>query len=749
MFSYPTPERASCARDRRYANMNITRRRWFVSIPRFRPLYPAEASLRRLRLVLILEGLLLFVGVWMALTLSLPGEYGRLEVGKPSPMSIWAPRDAVYVSEVRTAERQAQAENSPDNLVYSFDPLIPVQQRLGLSALLDTITGVRDDPSLERQDRLTKLINLPNAAVQITQSQAEQILALSDVQWEKLRRQTLTLYDRAIERYDYALDERALVQLRERWLTYWLATTDLPAEQRELARSFTEAFLRVNRTLDEAATAERRQKARDSVPPQQVRVLAGEAIVREGEIITPEIIEKLQQTGAMPAPLSAAGIIGRGMFAALLSAGFMAYTLGLEPMIARRPRMLAVMIAMMIATLLIARLIQTLPDEGRFFFPLAAVAIVSAVVFNGRISLAASMLMSAAIGVMEHNSLGLAFTLFASCVVAVLATHDAERLHSFLLAGIGVAVVILLFELAFWLIDQPSPTLMGIAGLLPSAALFAGVNGALTTIFAIGTLNLVSRAAGQVTSLQLMELAHPSRPLLRKLIREAPGTYYHSVAVGNLAEAAAEAVGADALLLRVAAYYHDIGKTIRPYFFTDNQMGRENVHNDLDPYTSAQIIIDHVREGVKMARSAGLPEQIVDFIATHHGTGLIRHFYQQAIQEQDSVNEADFRYPGPRPRTREQAILMLADSVEATVRSKAQNGKLLATPSNGGRSSAPLGAQTLEELVHSIIEARVREGELDEAPLTMRELTQIRQAFVNSLRSIYHPRVDYAPALVR
>ncbi len=729
--------------------MNITRRRWVSSLPRLRPLQPVEAFSRRLRLIMTLEGLLLFVGIWAALTLSLPGEYGRLEVGQPSPMSIWAPKEVTYVSEVRTGERQAQAENNPDNLVYVFDPLIPVQQRLNLSALLETITSVRDDPSLLRTDQLARLVALPNAALQISESQAEQILALSDTRWEQLRRQTLALYDRAIERYDYAVDERALTQLRERWLAYWLATTDLSSPERDLARFFTEAFLRVNRTLDEAATAERRQRARDSVPPQQVRVLAGEAIVREGEIITPEMIEKLQQTGAMPAPLSWAGIAGRGLFAALMSVGFMAYVLSFETPLGRRPRALLVMISLIIFTLITARLVLPAIGDWPFFFPLAAVAITLTVVFNGRVSLSAAMLMSATIGVMEHNALGLTLTLFSSCVAAVLMTHDAERLRSFLLAGISVAVVVLVAELAFWLISQPALSARGLMTHLTPVALFSGMNGALSAILAIGVFNVVSRAAGQVTPLQLMELAHPARPLLRKLIREAPGTYYHSVAVGNLAEAAAEAVGADALLLRVAAYYHDIGKTIRPYFFTDNQMGRENVHNDLDPTTSAQIIIDHVREGIKMARSAGLPEQIVEFIATHHGTGLIRQFYQQALQQQDSVREADFRYPGPRPQTREQAILMLADSVEATVRSKAQNGKLIAANGNGGHNGAPAGVQVLDDLVQSIIEARVREGELNDAPLTMRELTQIKQAFVNSLQSIYHPRVDYAPQLVR
>jgi putative nucleotidyltransferase with HDIG domain len=726
--------------------MNISRRRWLASIPRFRPLYPIEALSSRLRLTLALEGVLLWVGLWAALTLSAPGEYGRFEVGQPSPMSIWAPQEVVYVSEVLTADRRAQAENSPDNLVYVYDPQVPLQQRQAIVSLLDTISSVRNDPSLSRADRLAKLVALPNAAVQISESQADDILSLDTERWEQLRLQTLALYDRSLERYDYAIDERAVIQLRERWLTYWLATTNLSPTQRELAKFFTESFVRVNRTLDEAATNERRQRARDSVPPQQVRVLAGERIVSTGEIVTPEQIEKLQQTGATPRALSWPGVVGRGALSLLLAVGFMAYALSFEARVGMRPRSLLVIIGIIVATLLAARMLLPMAGSWPFFFPLATVAIVFAVVFNGRISLAAAVLMSVVIGVMENNSLALGVTMFAGCVVAVLAAGGADRLLTFLLAGVGVAAAVVLSELAFWLIGQPDLATGSFSAFLLPTLLFAGMNGGLSTILSLGVFNLVSRAAGMVTPLQLMELAHPSRPLLRKLIREAPGTYYHSVAVGNLAEAAAEAVGADALLLRVAAYYHDIGKTVRPYFFTDNQMGRENVHNDLDPITSAQIIIDHVREGVKMARAAGLPPQIVDFISTHHGTGLIKHFYQQALQEEDAVREEDFRYPGPRPQTREQAILMLADSVEATVRSKAQNGKLTATRQENGR---PGGLQTLDELVQAIIDTRVREGELDEAPLTMRELSQIKQAFVVSLQSIYHPRVDYAPAVVR
>lgn len=729
--------------------MNTTLRRWLLRLTTSRALRPLVLIAQRPTLALILEGLLLWLGIWVSLSLSLPGEYGRLEVGQPSPQSIVAPRDATYISVVLTAERQAQAENSPENLVYLYDPQTPIRQRVALNALLDTITSVRDDPSLSRAARLTKLANLPNATVALSEERADLILTLDQESWGTLRQEVVSLYNRALNRYDYAIDEQALVELRERWLTYWVATTTLSPTQRDLALFFTQSFLLVNRTLDEEATAVRRQSARDKVPPQQVRVLAGESIVRVGEIIRPETIEKLQQTGAMPLALSWLGIVGRGLIALLLVLAFFGYGMIYQAETVRNPRSLFVMIALIILMLVLSRIVIPLAGNNAYFWPLASLAIIIAVVFQGRLALATATLLSVAISLMHDAALPLALTLLASCVVAVFVVRNADHIAIFLLAGLSVSIVVALAQLAFWMLGQPiirTDMLSALGAQAVTGLLLAGVNGIFSTILALGLFNLVSRAAGQVTPLQLMELAHPSRPLLRKLIREAPGTYYHSVAVGNLAEAAAEAINADALLLRVAAYYHDIGKTIRPYFFTDNQMGRANVHNELDPQTSAQIILDHVREGVKMAQAAGLPPQIIDFVATHHGTGLIRHFYEQALQQHDSVDPRDFRYPGPRPHTREQAILMLADSVEATVRSKAQHGKLLAVGASG---EGLTGAQALDDLVQSIISSRIREGEMDDSPLTMREMTLIKQAFVNSLQSIYHPRVDYGPSLVK
>lgn len=722
------------------------------ALSRYRPfrrlIHPPRLTLSRVQVRLSLAVLFLWAGIWAVSTFRLPGASG-LQVGQPSPMSIVAPNEAIYTSEVLTAERRKQAENNPDNLVYFNDPQIPIDQRRNLFALLDMIGRIRNDPTLNEATRLRALQDLPSADVTLTTEHARLLLSLDDEEWSLLRTTILNLYDRAIERYDYAVDERALNQLRERWLGFWLATTNLDPVQRELAQTITAAFLRVNRTLDIAATEERRVNAAAQVAPVEVKVLAGEMIIRAGEIVTPAHIEKLQATGAMPRPLGWSELLGYGLLATFLSAGLFGYLGVFQPSLLVQTRSLLTLIGIVVGTLLLARLTFLIYDARPVFFPLATLAVVTTVVFSGQLGFAVSLLAAIVIGVLEGNDLTLVVTLFAGCTSAILLVRTADRLRSFLIAGLGITATIVGLETTFWLSQQAIFSLSGFSGWMLTTSMSALTNGGLTTILSFGLFNVIARLAGQVTALQLMELAHPSRPLLRKLIREATGTYYHSVAVGNLAEAAAEAIGADALLLRVAAYYHDIGKTIRPAFFTDNQMGRENVHDELDPYISAQIIIDHVREGIKMARAAGLPEQIIDFIATHHGTGLVRHFYQQALQRYDNVDERDFRYPGPRPHTREQAILMLADSVEATVRSKAQHGKLIATRNSEVGERSANGAVTLDELVQSIIDARVREGELNDAPLTMRELRQIKTVFVNNLQSIYHPRVDYAPQLIR
>jgi putative nucleotidyltransferase with HDIG domain len=227
--------------------------------------------------------------------------------------------------------------------------------------------------------------------------------------------------------------------------------------------------------------------------------------------------------------------------------------------------------------------------------------------------------------------------------------------------------------------------------------------------------------------MQLLELANPSQPLLRRLLVEAPGTYHHSIMVGNLAERAAESVGADALLVRVGAYYHDIGKLQRPYFFAENAAQGVSAHDALPPDTSARIIASHVPDGQILGARHGLPRAIMDMIPQHHGTRMVSFFYQQAQESSPlPLDRSKFQYQGPRPQSKEAAILMLADGVEAATRAMRQHSR-----------------EAIMELVDRLIMQRVEEGQLDECDLTLRDLHNIKDVFATLLVGVYHPRIEY------
>jgi putative nucleotidyltransferase with HDIG domain len=248
-------------------------------------------------------------------------------------------------------------------------------------------------------------------------------------------------------------------------------------------------------------------------------------------------------------------------------------------------------------------------------------------------------------------------------------------------------------------------------------------NGLLSSILTNGSLPFLEHAFGINSAVRLLELSNPGHPLLKRLLLEAPGTYHHSLLVANLAEAAAQAVGADALLARVGSYYHDIGKVRRPYFFVENQMGGENPHDKITPALSTLILTSHVKDGVEMAREFKLPEPVVAIIEQHHGTGLITFFYHKALESdaKDTVREEDFRYDGPVPRSREAAIVMLADAVEAAVRA-------LSDPTPG----------KIEGLVRKLIKDKLSDGQLDESDLNFKDLDRIAGAFVRVLAGIFH-----------
>lgn len=692
---------------------------------------------------LVAAVLLLTLAFWLALVVRLDVTLAGIEEGRPSPTTIQAQEDISYVSSLLTEQRRADAEARPETIRYQTDRNLPLQQQVQLETLLRTISNIRSDPSLNAMDKRERLIQLPSASLVISDTFADAILSLDNNAWATVERQTANLYNRAILEYRSQIDDFALDELRTSQLPEW--TSNLPQVQRDMVLVFLNAFLRVNHVLDEAATEQAKADARNAVEPVVVTLQAGQNIVRVGEIVTPQILETLRETGSLPEPNNTPRTIGLALVALLISLLTVSYLVTTHTHLRHSPRQLFVIVGLLAFFALAIRVMVSGWGMTALSLPVAAPVLVLLIVFDSRIALLAAVVLGLIAGlIVGDGQLATFIVAIVGSITGILLTRNRERLLHLFLAGCGIAVALFSSQIALSLIANQLPTPITLAYIASISLL----NGVLSALVAWGLSYIVASLAGVITAPQLMELAHPSRPLLRKLMREAPGTYYHSVSVGNLAEAAAEAVGADALLLRVAAYYHDIGKTIRPYFFTDNQTGRENVHNELDPQTSAAIIIDHVREGIKMGRAAGLPETIINFIATHHGTHVVAHFYQLALRQEDVVDIEDFRYPGPIPFTREQGILMLADSVEATVRSKAQHGALIASASDTNGQTRN-GRQTIDDVVAGIIEDRLRAGQLDDSPLTLHELILIREAFVSTLRGIYHPRTQYAPQLVK
>jgi cyclic-di-AMP phosphodiesterase PgpH len=332
-------------------------------------------------------------------------------------------------------------------------------------------------------------------------------------------------------------------------------------------------------------------------------------------------------------------------------------------------------------------------------------------------------------GVMNRDALDLAVFTLAGGTAALLAVTRAERLNAFVRVFFALAATNVAVVLAFSLLAQSD---------LAAMAQLAGagiVNAALSVILAVGSFAVLGNVFGIMTVFQLLELANPSNRLLRRLLLETPGTYHHSVMVGNLAERAAETIGADPLLARVAAYYHDIGKMKNPLAFIENQAGAHNIHDDLNAETSARIIAGHIRDGIDLGYEYGLPVQIIGFIPQHHGTSVMSFFHGKALREvggrDDVVDENTFRYPGPKPQSREAAILMLADGVEASVRSLDEKDEA-----------------SIRAMVDRIVDGRVEDSQLDDAELTLKNIAQIKDAFVGQLLGMYHSRIKYPDNVV-
>jgi hypothetical protein len=504
-----------------------------------------------------------------------------------------------------------------------------------------------------------------------------------------------------------------------------LVSLSMPEDQAAIVTQLVSGFVSPNSFYSEELTDAARQNARDSVQPVERQFALGETIVQRGEVVNPLDIEALQMLGLVNPPGSWQDYLGPISLAVLVILYFSLY-LRRNPTLRKNQRGVLVVMLLFLVFLIPGRLLVTSQPGLAYLYPLAGFSLVVTALFGVHAGLVFSFPLCILYAYGTPNFLDLAIYSLFTCFCGSLAIGKARRMASFFYAAAAITVAGVASILATSLL-QPGielATILTLAGM-------ALVNGIASSSLAVLLQYLLAQFLGVTTAMQLTEFARPDHPLLQLMLRNSPGTYQHSLQVSNLAEQAAEKVGADTLLTRVGAIYHDAGKALNPSLFIENQLpGSPNLHDTLTPVESASMIIRHVTDGQALAQKYRLPRQIQSFITEHHGTMLTRYQYVRAVEQaegdESKLDESLFRYPGPRPTTRETAILMLADGSEARV-----------------RAVHPPDEAALREVIKGVVEDRLSSGQLDQTDLTLHDIDQIIDSFTTTLRGIYHPRLEY------
>ncbi|WP_164216178.1 HDIG domain-containing metalloprotein [Virgibacillus sp. YIM 98842] len=501
-----------------------------------------------------------------------------------------------------------------------------------------------------------------------------------------------------------------------------------PEMKNELAR-LTDFAVVENSFFDMEKTMEARRNAASSVDPVVIR--AGEVIVREGQTITNEIYEDLTLVGALDNDRNLYPLIGLGILLLIISfiAAHEMYWLSKKQKIDRRKVIAILIISILVASLMkIASLYTTEGNNLFFAVPVATGVLLikqliherTAIVFSVLYAILGSIIFNGQIPGSLNVEAGIYF-LLAQLAGIIFLMNVKDRL-SILRSGIGMTIINVLTVLLFLFLSIEKYAMLDIL----IQASFGLASAFLSAVLMIGLLPFFETGLGILSDIKLLQLASPNQPLLKKLLTEAPGTYHHSIMVANLSETACEAIGANGLLARVGAYYHDLGKTVRPHYFIENQLSINNPHDVISPKQSAEIIISHPYDGAEMLKKHRLPEEIIDIAKQHHGTTLLKYFYYKEKESNKHVKEENYRYPGPKPQTKEAAIVCICDSVEAAVRS-------LKEPTE----------EKIEEIVSSIVKDRMTDGQLNETPLTLHELDVVHRTVCDALKGIFHSRIQY------
>lgn len=672
----------------------------------------------------IFWGVLFVIALILILGMSVMPDQVNVQVGQPSPKDFEAPRSIIYESHFLTSVKRQEAADKVED-IYRTEERVLREIQEGINNYFSLIQSIRSNEDIKGEEKVELLKS--ELQFDLMDEVYNETLSISDSQLEGIQNDIIQIVTQ------YMLPGVLQVDIDLTKKNIQDAITLLNADA--AAKSFLSAMIeatefRGNRIYDPISTIELREKAVERVESVMVQLTKNQKIVGKGEIVTPENLEALERLGILTSSNPALPLLGVILLVLIFCGSIIMYLYQYRPSILENESLIVLIGLLVISTLLISNAVSSIniginaefSTLVAYVAPVAAGSMLIAILFEGKLSMFITTLLAILIGIMNGVELQFSLVAFVGGAAGIYSVSKLSQRSDLVKASLYIVGANVVTILALGLMLNYSLPMLSISVLLGI------INGILSSVLTIGTLPFWETAFGITTSVKLLELSNPNQPLLRRLLLEAPGTYHHSVVVGNMAEAAADAVGADTLLTRVGANYHDIGKVKRPYFFIENQLTSENPHDKLAPTLSTLIITAHIKDGVELAREQGLPESIIEIISQHHGNSVISFFYHKAKESGlgEICQEDDFRYDNPKPRTKEAAIVMLADTIEAGVRSIQKP-----TPNK------------IEVFVRKIIKDKLEDGQLGECDLTFRELDTIAQSFVKILTGIFHSRIEY------
>jgi cyclic-di-AMP phosphodiesterase PgpH len=639
-----------------------------------------------------------------------------LQPGRVSPRDVTVEQDNTIDIYTTNLLRDEAARAVPES--YDYDPTVLMRAEEKVDSFFAVVRKMQQE-DIEDEEKIAALID--TAEIELSESLASVIIRARPADLNEMQLQLKELLGAILQQGVKA----GGLETARRQVVQEINFLLLPQEQKRVMDKLAQDVLEPNMIYNPTATALAREAARLSVEP--VRIMKGAVIIRKGDPVTEQHMNQLEALGLLRNTTDYTMFLGLALLLLVIFSVVGVYLFIFQQEIYQNITRLLLLGLIVLITLVFT--IAATYFSG-YLVPVAMGAMLITILLSPRLAMLMSIIMAVFVALVTGSDLRFMLVALFGGLVAVYSVSHFHRRSDLTRAGFYVAAVNVLTIIALFLLS----------GILRfeydflrdfSIGILAGItSGVFSSVMTIGLLPYLESGFGLTTSVTLLELANPNHPLLKKLLMEAPGTYHHSLVVANLGEAAAEAIGADPLLTRVGAFYHDIGKLKRPYFFIENQLG-ENPHEKISPNLSTLIITSHIKDGCDLAKKSKLPQVINDIICQHHGNSLVSYFYHQAAEKdrqncRNDVCEENFRYEAPLPQSKEAAIILLADSVEAAARAM----------------SKPVGGR-IEGVVRKIVKDKLADGQFDQCDLTLKELDIIAGTFVRILSGIYHHRIEY------